>query len=77
MSKRKKFLKLEFCRKKYGYSQKDMAVLLGLCSSSYSHKETGRVPFTFDEMKAIWEAINKKAKKAGDLPLTVDDIFFT
>lgn len=76
MPKRKKFLKLEFCRKKYGYAQADMAVLLGVCTSSYSHKETGRVPFTFDEMKVIWEALNKKAKKAGDTYLSVDDIFF-
>lgn len=75
MTIRKKFLKLEFYRKKYGYSQKDMSVLLGLCSSSYSHKETGRVPFNYDEMITIYEAFNKKAKKAGDLHLTLNDIF--
>lgn len=78
MSKnRKKYLKLEYYRKKYGYKQSDMAVLIGKKTSSYSHKVCGLTPFSFDEIKLIYTALNKAAKKAGDNPLTLDEIFLT
>lgn len=76
MSKnRKKYLKLQYYRKKYGYRQQDMAILLGVCTSSYSHKENGLSAFTFDETKSIHTVLNKKAKKAGDPYLSIDEIF--
>jgi hypothetical protein len=52
-----------------------MALLLGVCTSAYSHKESGLSPFSFDEIKIIYSAINKKAKKSGDQPLSLDEIF--
>lgn len=78
MSKnRKKYLKLEYYRKKYGYKQSDMAILIGLCTSSYSHKVNGLSKFTFDEIMLLHGVLNKAAKKAGDNPLTLDEIFLT
>jgi Predicted transcriptional regulators len=72
---RKKYLKLEYLRKKYGYKQSDMAILLGMCTSAYSHKENGFSPVTFDECLKIRDVLNKQAKKAGDATLTLEDIF--
>lgn len=78
MSKnRNLYLKLEYYRKKYGYKQSDMATLLGLCASSYSHKVNGLSKFSFDEIMLIHNVLNKAAKKAGDNPLTLDEIFLT
>lgn len=78
MSKnRKLYLKLEYYRKKYGYKQSDMAVLIGKTTSSYSHKVCGLSKFTFDEIMLIHTVLNKAAKKAGDSPLTLDEIFLT
>ncbi len=73
--KRKKFLMLVYYRNKYDIRQADMAQLLGINPSSYSHKETGRVPVTFDEMLIIQKELNKRAKKAGDEALRLDEIF--
>lgn len=73
----KKYLKLQYYRKKYGLKQSDMAVLLGVCKSAYSHKEVGISPFTFDEIKKLHTALNDKAKKAGDAALSLDEIFLT
>lgn len=75
-SKRETFYKLEFLRKKYGYTQEQFASFLGLKKTSYSHKINGRSPFKFVEMQIIKAAINKKAEKNGDPLLTIDDIFF-
>jgi hypothetical protein len=71
-----KFLKLEYLRKKYGIStQKDMARLLGQCESSYNHKVTGVTPFSYEDMVTLHKELNKRAKKAGDKELTLDEIF--
>lgn len=72
---RKKYLKLQYYRKKYGYIQSDVAVLLGISTSAYSHKENGLSAFTFDEIKLIHSVINKKATKSGDALLTLEEIF--
>jgi len=71
----KKFLRLEYYRKKYGLKQEDMAMLLGVCKSSYSHKETARTPFSHDELLTIHGEINKRATKAGDQYISLDEIF--
>lgn len=73
----KKFLKLEYCRKKYGLTQAKLAELIGISECSYSHKETGRTPFSFNEMMAIHKVLNEKAKDNGDAMLTLDEIFLT
>lgn len=75
--KKKKFFKLEYLRKKYGYNQEDMAKFLGFAGKgTYSAKVNRRAPFTFDEMIIILNKLNEKAKKAGDPELTLNDIFF-
>jgi len=71
-TKRKKFLEIEYYRKKYLFSQADFGKLLGVKENTYSHKETGIIPFRVDELKKIHEVINKAAKKAGDPPVTMD-----
>jgi DNA-binding XRE family transcriptional regulator len=73
--KRKHYLKLRYYRSKYGISQKHFSILLGIKENTYSHKEVGFSPFKADELFLIHEAFNKLAKKAGDAPLTLDDIF--
>lgn len=73
----KKFLKLEYCRKNYGLTQAKMAELIGISECSYSHKETGRTPFSFNEIMAIYRVLNEKAKDAGHNPLSLDEIFLT
>jgi len=73
--KPKKFFKLEYLRKKYGFTQSEMASLLGVKQSSYSHKVNKTTSTTYDEMIIILTALNKKAVKAGDPLLTLDDIF--
>lgn len=76
MSKnRKKYLKLQYLRKKYGLTQEKMATLLGVCTSSYSHKEIGLSGFSFDEVMIIHSELNKIAAKHGDTKLTLEDIF--
>lgn len=72
---RKKFLKLAYYRNKYDIKQADMAQLLGINPSSYSHKETGRTPFLYDEIIIVLNFLNKKAKKAGDEKLVFEDVF--
>lgn len=75
--KKKKFLKLEYLRKKYGFTQEDMAKFLGFAGKgTYSAKVNRRAPFTFDEMMIIWSRLNDKAKNVGEPELTLNDIFF-
>jgi|GEM_PF-4314484 transcriptional regulator with XRE-family HTH domain len=71
-AKKKKFLEIEYYRKKYLISQADFAMLLGVKENTYSHKETGISPVSTDELLLIHEALNKSAKKAGDPPITMD-----
>lgn len=73
--KPKKFFKLEYLRKKYGYTQTEMASLIGVKQSGYSHKVNKTTTITFDEMMIILTALNKKAEKSGDPALKLDDIF--
>jgi DNA-binding XRE family transcriptional regulator len=73
----KKFLKLEYYRKKYGFKPEDMAAVIGKCLSSYVRKESGLTPFYDDEMVKIRFAINEKAMECGDPAVTLDEIFLT
>ena len=75
--KRKRFLMLAYYRKKYNLTQAELAELINIAGSSYSHKETGRTPFSFDEMAAIHKVLNEKASEADDGRLTLDEIFLT
>lgn len=76
MSKnRKKYLNLQKYRKKYGIRQEDMALLLGICKSAYSHKEIRISPFNSDEIEKMHTEFNKLAEKAGDGYLSLDEIF--
>lgn len=76
-TKSNKFLKLKYYREMYGYSQKDFANLLRKTVSSYSHKETRRTPFDYNEMILIYHELNRAAEKAGDDKITLDNIFLT
>jgi DNA-binding XRE family transcriptional regulator len=73
--KKEKFFELEKLRKKYGLTQGNMAKLLGVCLSSYNHKVNRITPFDFDEQMIIYQELNKRAKKNGDAPITLDQIF--
>lgn len=73
--KQKKFYKLEYLRRKYNLTQRDMAKLLGLCESSYNHKVNGVAAFSHDDMLTLHSELNKRAKRTGDPYLSLDDIF--
>jgi hypothetical protein len=77
--KKEKLLKLEYYRKKYGFTQEQFGKLIGLKASAattgYSSRVNRRSPLKFDEMCIITAAINKAAAKAGDPLLTMDEIF--
>lgn len=70
-----KFIKLETIRKRYKLKQEDFGVLLGITKSSYSQKENGKTPFTYNEITLLLWALNKKANDNGDDPLTFEDVF--
>lgn len=71
----KKLLKVEYYRKKYGITQKQMAGFLGVLQGTYSAKINGRAGMSFEEMLIIHEVLNKQAKKVDDTYLSLDDIF--
>ena len=71
-TKKKKYLEIEYFRKKYLFSQSDFGLLLGVKENTYSHKETGISTFSTDELILIHRAINNAAKKAGDSLVTMD-----
>lgn len=74
--KKDKLIKLEYLRKKYGYSQDEMSDILGINKATYVRKVSRNLIFNFDEMVIIMLALNKRAEKAGDSILSLDDIFF-
>lgn len=77
--KKEKLLKLEYYRKKYGFTQEQFGKLIGLkasaASTGYSSRINRRSPMRLDEMQIITAALNKSAAKAGDPLLTMDEIF--
>lgn len=70
-----KLIEVEYYRVKYGLTQKDMADLLGINTSTYNQKVNGRQKFKIDEMMIIHTFFNHKAKKNGDPVITLDQIF--
>ena len=59
--------RLKGLRVEKGLTQKEMASLIGMPSSSYSRKENGDNQFTLQEAYKISQVLEK----------TVDEIFFT
>ncbi|NLY46818.1 MAG: helix-turn-helix transcriptional regulator [Tissierella sp.] len=41
-----------------GLTQQELAEILGISLTSYNKKETGKVPFTVDELKKLSEHFN-------------------
>ncbi|SEV81546.1 helix-turn-helix domain-containing protein [[Clostridium] fimetarium] len=75
MREKKKFFKLEYYRKKYKITRVQIASLIGLSVSSYSHRVNHRVPFMFDEIMIIMNTFNAKALKQGDKIITFEEMF--
>ena len=65
------FPKLIECRKLLGYTQKDMAVMVGVGRETYKKHERGEFDFRLTEMLAIQKFINNELQ----LNLTLDELF--
>ena len=65
------FPKLIECRKLLGYTQKDMAVMVGVGREAYKKHERGEFDFRLTEMLAIQKFINNELQ----LNLTLDKLF--
>ena len=50
-------MKVKEYRKDRGYTQKEMALILGIKQKTYSDKELGKSRFTIDEIKIIKEIL--------------------
>lgn len=72
-----KFHKLEYYRNKYGLSQEQMAKIIGVTAACYSHKVNKRSTFSLPQMIDIMNVLNKEAKRVGEQPLKLDDIFLS
>lgn len=57
---------LKSFRVKFGFTQKDIADKLGISTTSYSFKETGKNQFTLKEAKEIANLFNT----------TIDNVFY-
>ena len=75
VSKRRVLHKLKYYRSKYNITQKEMAEMLEMSHSNYANIENGRTIPSFKTMLAIKNFINYKAQEAGELLVTLDDIF--
>jgi transcriptional regulator with XRE-family HTH domain len=79
VTKKEKFFKLEYYRKKYGFTQEQLGKLIGIkataASTGYSSRINRRSPLRYEEMVIIMSALNKMAEKKGDPLLTMDEIF--
>lgn len=71
----KKFTFLIELRKSYRISQDKMAEVIGKSRSTYISREKGETDFYRDEMVAICDYINARAKIEGDAPVTLEQIF--
>lgn len=69
--KYKTFPKLIECRELLGYTQSDMAPIVGISSETYKRKERGEFDFRLTEMLAIQETINDELQTN----LTLDELF--
>ena len=59
------------CRKELGWTQTDMAKVIGISLDSYYRKETGQIQFKQYEMQSIMEIL-----KDLDENLTIEIVFF-
>ena len=50
-------MKVKEYRKDRGYTQKEMALILGIKQNTYSDKELGKSRFTIDEIKKLKEIL--------------------
>lgn len=67
-----KYKKLRGYRMMANTSQLDLANMLGISLTAYSHKETGRIKFNAEQMKCIRDYLSEKLGQ----PLTIDELFF-
>ena len=51
-------MKIKEYRMVKGYTQREIAELLGIKQNTYSDKERGKTKFTIDEIKLIKELLN-------------------
>lgn len=65
------FPKLIECRELLGYTQSDMAELVGVGRETYKKHERGEFDFRLTEMLIIQKAINKELQTN----LTLDELF--
>lgn len=65
------FPKLIECREALGYTQKDMAEIVGVGRETYKKHERGEFDFRLSEMLAIQETINDELQ----INLTLDELF--
>ena len=65
------FPKLIECRKLLGYSQADMAAVVGVGLETYKKHERGEFDFKLTEMLTIQKVINNKLQTN----LTLDELF--
>lgn len=65
------FPKLIECRELLGYTQKDMATMIGVGRETYKKHERGEFDFKLTEMLAIQKFINNELQ----LNLTLDELF--
>ena len=71
----KKNKKLISLRRMAGFSQKDMASMIGITQATYSRKENGSAAFDEKEMANIYDLLFRSLKEFfPDLKIT--DIFF-
>lgn len=54
-----------------GYTQRDMANILGVTVNTYRNKETGKTDFSATQINIFFNAVSKKIPG-----LSIDDIFF-
>lgn len=73
---RKKYLRLKYYREKFGYRQEPFGKFIGISVAQYSKKENGRQKWGLDECEILRDKINEHLKEAGELPITLDYLFF-
>lgn len=73
--KNKKYLKLEYYRLKYDFTQEEFAKALGIKQSTYSDKIRGKSNLSYDQMMDAQKVLNNKALVIDGVKLSLDEIF--
>lgn len=63
--------KLKECRKQAGYTQLDMAMIIGVARTTYTEYEQGKIQLPLDKVQKILQAL---PMLRGELVDVVDDI---